>query len=77
MSAMGGDRREAVEMSCFAWIEDGVKSTRPLFQHLASRAMRSGQARGEVSKEFSGSRALCLVTNFCYVPRERERWHMS
>lgn len=64
-------------MFCFAWREDGVTRTSPLFQHFASRAMKSGQVRGEVSEEISGNNASCLITDVCYEPRKGERWHMS
>lgn len=48
MSAMGSDGRGANALFCLEG--DGVPKTSPLFQHLASRAMKSGQVRGKVSR---------------------------
>ena len=60
VSAMAGARREAAKVSYFVSREDGVTRTSPVFLRLARRAMRSGQVRGEVSKEFSGEQKHCL-----------------
>lgn len=60
-------------MSCFAWREDGVPGTSPVFQHLANRARRSGQVRGEVSTECNDAKKRCVPLLMSAMSLGRER----